>query len=170
MRLLAIDPGDKLSAWVVIDTDSLSILDMGKRTNDHVLSVVTSETHTSCALAIEMVASYGMPVGRTVFETCVWIGRFAQEWGNDDTLQFVYRSEVKACLCKSPKANDSTIRQAIIDLYPATGGGARPVIGTKGQPGPLFGVSADIWAALAVAITETRRTQSQLSFKDPNHV
>jgi len=102
-------------------------------------------------VAIEMIASYGMPVGREVFETCVWIGRFVEMAGG--SWAPVYRREVKLALCGSPRANDANVRRAILDLFPRTGGGATPQIGTKGAPGPLYGVSRDIWAAIGVGIT-----------------
>ena len=78
----------------------------------------------------------------------------------------VYRSEVKMKLCHSMRAKDGNIRQAIIDRYPATGGGAIPQIGTKNQPGPLYGISKDLWSALAVAITyeESLKTLPELVF------
>jgi hypothetical protein len=104
--------------------------------------------HQCEKLYIEMVASYGMAVGRTVFETCVWIGRFVEAWG--DNWDFVYRKDVKMHLCGQTRAKDSNIRQAIMDMY---GSEKAIAIGTKAKPGPLHGVSKDVWAALGVAIT-----------------
>jgi hypothetical protein len=99
-------------------------------------------------LAVEMIASYGMAVGREVFETCVWIGRFVEAWGGPHTP--VYRKAVKIHLCGSTKAKDPNVRQALIDKF---GPGKDRAIGRKATPGPLYGVSADVWAALAVAVT-----------------
>lgn len=96
-------------------------------------------------LAIEMIASYGMPVGREVFETCVWIGRFIEAWGGTYAMTRVTRNEVKNHLCGSSKAKDSNIRQALIDLFGPPG--------KKSDPGPTFGLSGDMWAALGVAAT-----------------
>jgi len=62
-----------------------------------------------------MIASYGMPVGREVFETCLWIGRFIECWCGPYTL--VYRREVKSFLCADSRAKDSNVRQAVIDRY-----------------------------------------------------
>lgn len=83
---------------------------------------VFNEFDTDILLAIEMVASYGMPVGETVFETCVWIGRFIEG------LKFavrgfskVYRKDEKINLCHSMKAKDSNIRQALIDRFGEVG-------------------------------------------------
>lgn len=93
---------------------------------------------------IEMVASYGMPVGREVFETVLFIGQLKeaiQERGADVTL--VYRKDVKIHLCGSMKAKDGNIRQALIDKYGAPG--------TKKNPGPTYGVSSHLWSALAIA-------------------
>lgn len=98
-------------------------------------------------MAIEMIASYGMPVGREVFETCLWIGRFIEAWGGPYTL--VYRRDVKLHLCGQARAKDGNVRQAIIDRF----GGKQSAIGNKKTPGPLYGVSGDVWQALAVAIT-----------------
>lgn len=104
-------------------------------------------------MAIEMIASYGMPAGASLFETCVWIGRFWQvavETGW--TCQKVYRKDVKLWLCGTNRAKDSNVRQALLDKFPRTGGGKTPQVGTKKQPGPLFGFAGDMWAALAVAM------------------
>jgi hypothetical protein len=95
-------------------------------------------------LAVEMIASYGMPVGREVFETCVWIGRFVQAW-QPGAHEFVYRRDVKMYLCGSNRAKDGNIRQALLDLVGPQG--------TKKAPGPTYGLRGDEWAALAVAVT-----------------
>ncbi|KVP90912.1 hypothetical protein WJ95_09470 [Burkholderia ubonensis] len=108
-------------------------------------------------LCIEMIASYGMAVGREVFETCVWIGRFQQAWRDPDSVKLIYRRDVKLHLCGTSNAKDPNVRQAVIDLFPREGGGKTPQIGTKGQPGPLYGVSSHAWPALAVAITALAR-------------
>ena len=60
-------------------------------------------------------------------------------------------------LCNSVRAKDSNVRQALLDRFPATGGGKTPQIGTKSKPGPLYGFSKDMWAALGVALTFANR-------------
>ena len=62
------------------------------------------------------------------------------------------RRRVKLELCNSVRANDASIRQAVIDIY----GGKDRAVGRKATPGPLYGVSGDVWAALAVGITHLR--------------
>jgi len=103
-------------------------------------------------LSLEMVASYGMPVGREVFETVRWIGRFQQAWHDPEAVRLVYRQDVKSHLCHSSKAKDSNVRQAVLDRFEPTGGGKTPQVGTKKKPGPLYGVSSHAISALAVAI------------------
>ena len=151
MRILAIDPGNEKSAYVVYDTATKLPVRFGIEDNWALhLRFHGSEFDDCDNVAIEMIACYGMAVGKSVFDTCVWIGRFAEltVCGN-----FVYRKDVKMHLCNSMRAKDANIRQAIIDRYESTGGGKTPQIGTKAQPGPLYGVSKDVWAALGVAIT-----------------
>lgn len=152
MKVLAIDPGNERSAFVVYENGRIWAKNIFR--NEVILNMLLQNQHyESQHLAIEMVACYGMPVGAEIFETCLWIGRFIQAWGSAYTK--VYRKDVKMHLCHSMKAKDGNIRQAIIDRYPATGGGKIPQIGTKKKPGELYGVSGDVWAALAVAITYT---------------
>ncbi len=104
------------------------------------------------ALAIEMVESFGMAVGREVFQTCVWTGRFIETWNiKGFPWNPVTRKQVKMHLCNSMRAKDANIRAALIDKF----GGKDAAIGRKKTPGPLFGISADVWSALAVGITFT---------------
>lgn len=142
MKILAIDPGNEKSAYVLWNADSEELWEMGIEENEKLVSMLSSLRVGSDVLAVEMIASYGMPVGATVFETCLWVGRFIERWEDDYTL--VYRKDVKLHLCHTSKAKDANIRQALIDRY------GEP--GTKKEPGKLYGVKKDIWAALAVAV------------------
>jgi hypothetical protein len=154
MNILAIDPGNEFSAYVVYVPEKREIARAAKLPNAEMLEIVRLAQWYSWAdhMAVEMVACYGMPVGKTVFDTALWTGRFVERWNKPD-FTLVYRAEVKMFLCKNMRAKDGNIRQAIIDLFPATGGGKTPQVGTKSKPGPLYGISGDMFSALGVALT-----------------
>ena len=149
LKILAIDPGDIQSAYVLWNNDKIE--DKGILSNDKIRKKLYNiKNDTDIIFAIEMIASYGMPVGKSIFETCVWIGRFIEIWGRQ--VELVYRQSAKMNLCHFTKAKDSNVRQALIDRFPPTGEGKCSQIGTKKKPGPLYGVTEDIWSALAVAM------------------
>lgn len=150
-----IDPGPTRSAIVTIDTGG------GKDAaggwileNEELLAVLFRSTREH--VAIEMIASYGMPVGAEVFETCCWIGRFEQVIATPPGKMptRIFRRAVKLELCGNVRAKDPNVRQALIDLY---GPGKDKAIGLKASPGPLYGFKADMWAALGVAVTYERQ-------------
>lgn len=149
MTVIAIDPGNEESALVEY-TPSGRIHTFGIWANDSILNLDLLRYGAAAGghLAIEMIASYGMPVGREVFDTCVWIGRMIQAWNGPHTL--VYRRDVKMHLCGNNAAKDGNIRAALIDRF---GPGKAKAVGTIKARGPLYGISNDVWAALAVAVT-----------------
>lgn len=151
--ILAIDPAPKASGYVVMDKDGPRLRDVGKLPNDRLRRWMADWPLDDGTLVVEMIQGRGMPVGADVFHTLLWIGRFIEAWGEHRPHALVFRSAVKSHLCGVQRAKDSNVRQAIIDLYPATGGGKVPQIGTKKEPGPLYGVSADAWAAIGVGLT-----------------
>lgn len=148
--LLAIDPGNTASGWVVIDLDTRQPVVFGKTPNDELREMLAN--HHGCIHAvIEMVASYGMAVGAEVFETCVWIGRYQQtliDTGVEPEL--VKRQPVKVHHCRSSKAKDSNVRQALVDRFAP--GQPNHGKGTKAHPGWFHGFHADIWQAYALAV------------------
>lgn len=150
--ILAIDPGNTESAFVVVDPETKFPVHFGKVPNEDLLAILADDCGFERA-AIEMVASYGMAVGREVFETCVWIGRFQQALAHqapDLPVELVYRRDVKLHHCYSVKANDSSITQALIDRF-AFGVRNRGK-GSKAEPGWFYGFRADVWQAYALAI------------------
>jgi len=142
--ILAIDPGPERSAYVIWNEGL--VVDSGWTDNASVREWVAYYARKQQRIAIEMIASYGMAVGASVFNTCVEIGRMvevAKSYGVDAEL--IFRKDVKLHVCGSPRAKDANIRQALMDTYGP--------VGTKKQPGPLYGVKSHVWAALAVAVT-----------------
>lgn len=144
-RVFAIDPGTFESAFCLYD--GTRPVKFGKMLNARVLEEFAElgnhfDPHPE--LCVEMIASYGMPVGKEVFETCVWIGRFLQCWHRRAPSRRVTRKQVVTHVCGSAKAKDSNVRQALLDHVGP--------VGNKAAPGPTYGVSGDVWAALAVAV------------------
>ena len=153
MKVLAIDPGPTRSAYVVFDDGEQLVDEKGILPNDEMharlgeLAIGGVER-----LVVEMIASYGMPVGKPVFETCVWIGRFLERWLSltGVPVHRYYQPTIRLHLCGNVRAKYPHIRQALIDRF---GPGKEAAIGKKKNPGPLYGVSEDIWSALALAVT-----------------
>jgi hypothetical protein len=152
LTVLAIDPGSSESAFVILKPNG-RIADFAKLPNPKILLHLQRRELHADLMAIEKIASYGMPVGAETFDTCFWSGRFIEAWGGSFTShpwRLIPRAEVKMHLChKTAGVNDSVIRQRLIDLH----GGKEAAIGRKAMPGPLYGVKADCWQALALAVT-----------------
>lgn len=144
--IIGLDPGPKESAVVI--WDGRRVVNRMIDANENVLYNLLQWRNDEAWLAIEMIASYGMPVGKETFETCVWIGRFIQAYNRMDRTILVPRLTIKTHHCHSSKANDATIRQAILDRF----GGKDSAIGRKSSPGPLYAIVADMWSALAIAL------------------
>lgn len=138
-NLLAIDPGPSRSA--VVHWDGQRILFAEILDNHAALNLLTFSA--TPAVYCERVESYGMAVGREVFETCFWTGRF---WDRcKGSFHLVPRREVKLHLCGQTRAKDSNIIQALKDRFGDKG--------TKKAPGLTYGLKADLWQAFALAVT-----------------
>lgn len=147
MKIIGIDPGNKETA--IVFASGYDIIDHFYLKNDEALEkIIDINMHYKCDIYCEMIASYGMPVGKTVFETCLFIGRIIEALPN---VKLITRNAVKNAICHSSKANDANIRQALIDIYGEAG--------TKKNQGGTYGLSGDKWAALAVATAAQRGAQ-----------
>lgn len=154
MRVLGIDPGSTHSAYALLDSETCRPLSVGKVDN-HQLRRMLREWAAEDGidrLAVEMIESYGMAVGREVFHTCVWVGRYCEIYahGDEEAALLIGRPTVKLHHCGQRKAKDANIVQALIDRFapdkPNRGKG------TKAAPGWFHGFAADVWQAYALAV------------------
>ena len=154
-RIIAIDPGNIESGYVVVEHDYGEIqrvIECGKVENDAVFGVLKKYANAKTLIAIEMIASYGMAVGKSVFDTCVWVGRFTERalYYASPVIQ-IYRKDEKMNICGTLKAKDANITRALADRYAS--GEPNFGKGTKDKKGFFYGFKADIWQAFAVAVT-----------------
>jgi hypothetical protein len=164
LKIMAVDPGSEESAFIIIHTEPRpKMVDVGIVDNIAMFGVINNfwkedsfQTERDIEsgqnsewvhkqLLIEDIESFGMPVGYHVFQTVRWTGRFDREWWHlsNQGARYVKRSKIKQTLCGSARAKDSNIRQALLDIWGP--------VGTKKAPGLIYGVSKDMWSALAVA-------------------
>lgn len=149
MTTLAVDPGTIQTAFVL--WDGQQIIEADTIPNNQMLAYLEKEHSQDTLCGIEMVESYGMAVGKEVFETVVWIGRFYQQATLSHFLppQLVYRRYVKIHHCHDPRAKDTNIRQSLIDKYGPPG--------VKKSPGVTYGLVKHEWSAFAIATYLTEK-------------
>lgn len=156
--ILAIDPGYEQSAYLLFDADR--IVDHGILPNFLMLAQIGDLLQSrgpNATTVLEQIESFGMAVGREVFETVFWTGRFYQKAQFYAPCNRMPRKTVKVHLCESSRATDSNIRVALIDRF----GGTERAIGKKKTPGPLYGIKSHEWAALAIAVTYADQQAAQ---------
>lgn len=153
--IFAIDPGNTDSAYCLMEGETYVPLRFVKAPNAEVrkaLEAALCDYGLDVTVVIERISSYGMAVGREVFETCEWVGRFteiAQRHGVP--VEYVYRRDEKLTICGDPRANDSNIRRALIDRFARFD--FKNGKGTRQSPDWFYGFKADCWSAYAVAVS-----------------
>lgn len=161
--IIAIDPGNTQSGYCVIDRNTLRPLEFGKIDNAELLQKLSSAGAQGWRWAvIEMVASYGMPVGREVFDTVLWIGRYYQVLNACCPVRLLCRIEEKRHICHDSRANDTAIRRALIDRFAAHD--LKNGKGTKKAPDFFYGFKADVWAAYALGLTAIENRENDYKF------
>ncbi len=158
-RVLAIDPGTYSSGVVVYDYDAESrgpgkvIFHSPEFLNSDLMDFLRYgiECNHINEAAIEMVGYYGtgMTVGKLVFHTVIWIGRFYATLERYEVPVTLYlRKSIAYELCGNRNAKEKNINQACRDWV-----GER---GTSKEPGPTYGVTDHAWSALAVAVCHSK--------------
>jgi hypothetical protein len=149
--IYGVDPGTEQSAMVAMQVDG-KIIQSETMPNEELLGRLRAYGGRAHLLddvfVFEQIESMGMAVGKEVFETVFWTGRFYEVVYPARVFR-VTRRAVKLHLCGSMQAKDPNIRQALMDRY----GGKEKAVGRKGSEGPLYGVKGHEYAALAVAVT-----------------
>ena len=164
--ILGIDPGPEVSGAVIFDPNRGIVIWAGVPTTEDLLQMARTRfpDRLECPmgildLAVERIVSYGTAVGNETFRTCETVGRLMEMWHGVNDSAAISRPDVlrwlgvqvkrltpkmKAAGEKKGPSADALCRQVLLDkLGP---------VGTKKNPGPLYGVGSHSWAALAVAV------------------
>lgn len=152
--VLAIDPSCKESAFCVIDYPTLKPVCFGFMSEERILDYVEGLGNVgNSALALEGFENSGMVVGKSVFDTCMLVGKLLERANRSsyNDVRIIYRKEEKKNLCNKTKANDTMIVHALVDRFAEDKNNLGK--GTKQNKGWFYGFKKDIWQAYAIGIT-----------------
>jgi len=140
--IIGIDPGNQQSGYVIVNNGTIE--QSGVMENNLLLQSLANfeECEFPRIIAIEWIQAMGMAVGKEVFETCMWVGRFVERSGEAE-IRLIPRGVIKHFHCGKTTAKDANVAQSLRDKYGQKG--------TKKEPGFFFGVSSHAWQAFAVA-------------------
>ena len=140
--IIGVDPGPTESAYCLV-TPTYEVFQAGKIPNAQMVAML-KQPPTELVAVIEGIQSYGMPVGREVFDTCYQVGRLLQVCDDNDIPTHIYnRPEYSRAICGAGKVTDAVLRQALLLRFGAD---------TKGGPLHLLKGNSDKRSAYAIAV------------------
>lgn len=153
-HVLAIDPGNVESAYVLADYGNGNLPKQFDKLPNECLHLLIREIEPAIDyIVIERIASQGQVVGASVFDTVHEIGylhRLSEELGF--VPYFMFRTEVKRILTGRTNTKDSDVIAALVKQFDPEGKRGKYGKGTKANPGPFYGFSADVWQAFGLAV------------------
>ena len=171
--IIAIDPGNVVSGYVVINADDYTIYGKGIADNTELIETIDMVllepvvnnlelNYRQIKVVIEGFKSYGMPIGQTTIDAIWWSGRFF-EFYNYYNPYTLYRKDIKLNLCGKTNAKDTNVTGALVERFtpnlPNFGKG------TKKEQGYFYGFKKDIWAAMGIAVTYIDFLQGRFEIK-----
>ena len=152
MKILAIDPGNVYSGYIILD-ENFKPLEKGKVENEEMMKILKEFLKENNQVTIEMIGCYMMNAGRSVFDTCIFIGRLQQECLNNAVEPFfIERRYIKLNLCGKVTANDTAVIHALVERF-SYDNLKNHGKGTKKNKGFFYGFAKDMWQAYAVGVT-----------------
>lgn len=149
--ILGVDPGTVETAYCLIDSDYKIVL-ADKVVNESFISCCI-QSGNMVHLTIESMQSYGMSVGREVFETAYQIGRIIQRAKDCGLSYTLYpRPEYAKAICGTQKISDSILRQSLLLRF----GGDK-----KGEPLFQLKGNSDKRSAFAIAAYHLDKTRQE---------
>lgn len=149
--VIGIDPGTKQSAYVAWDGEF--VRELGTVENPALAKYLRTADRAACVV-FESVESYGMNVGRSIFQTIFWTGRLfqiARDTIGPKQVSRLPRRAVKKHLQLGPGAGDKDVRRALIRRLDR-------------HPEQWHNLKSHQWSALAIAVTwwDTERIRQPL--------
>jgi len=161
-NILAIDPGNMESAYVVWNPNTNRMVDkdwVGNKDlkNSLFVNQVRNNELNIGPVLIETVSSYGMAVGQETFDTAIWTGIFKEFFENlGHPVHLIFRMTVKMHHCHSlRKVNDAAVNKVLVDKYGQPQSKKREGLvywnDDVENNGGRWDMKGDIWAAMALA-------------------
>lgn len=175
---LAVDPGTTQSACALMD-DKYRLLACDKVNNADILDIIRYTPNVGAVVIEDMEPRYqagktstaaGAVVGMTTYTTLKWMGKFAltaEQCGIP--VAWIYRRDERKTLVPNkknklpplpedaPKHADGQIRAALVARFAQHD--KKNGRGTKANRDVFYGVSGDMWQAIAVGVTWLDMTQ-----------
>jgi len=146
--IIGVDPGPEETAFAIVSS-GYELVMADRIGNDAFIRALKAAPLSH--VAVESIQSYGMPVGRSVFDTCYMIGRVIQVCKDREVPFTLYpRPEYVRNLCGGSTTKDSVLRQALRLRF---GEDAK-----KGDPLYCLRGGSDKRSAFAVAVYHLDKT------------